>query len=440
MTNTLRACIAAVLLTPMLGGRAAGQYELPLASPQTARAAPVAGEETRDLSVSAAQGIVILRNGQVLEGQVSRVGDLYYIAMPTGEIRLKASDVEVSCRDLEEGYQRKRAMLPFQTAIEHLKLAYWCQKHGLTDHAATEIAEAKRLEPQHPMLAMIEHRQEAAVDTAPAAPPMMPTDGGVPQEELDRMVRQMPAGTVETFTQTIQPLLVNNCLTAGCHGPQSESKFRLLRTPHGQPAGRRLTQRNLHATLAWLDAESPDETSLIKSALTPHGGMKVAPFSEHQTGQQLRFFEWIHQVSSQPTVPTGYNLAAANKSPSAPAAAPPAEPARLPVFDSAVTPAAYTEPAKETPPRPLPAGEANLQPGSFEDTFKVPSNQPVLTPDMFDRGVKRGATIMPFAPADPFDAEAFNRRYFPKKNAAPAPSIPAKSLPASIVPFSERGE
>ena len=36
------------------------------------------------------------------------------------------------------------------------------------------------------------------------------------------MLRGMPHGAVETFTQSVQPVLLNHCATSGCHGPQSE--------------------------------------------------------------------------------------------------------------------------------------------------------------------------------------------------------------------------
>ena len=438
-------------------------------------ASGVAAAQAPQLQPVPEPGVVVLRNGQVISGQISRVGDFYYLTVPEGEIRLKAAEVEVACRDLEEGFQRKRTAL-IDNATEHLRLAQWCQKQGLLAHADEEIAEAKRLDPKHAMIPMLEQRQRLALEPPPTMDTATVVDRGVAQEELDRMVRQLPPGAAETFTQTIQPMLVNNCLTAGCHSPQAETKFHLLRTPYGQPAGRRLTQRNLYEALKWLDAERPEASPLIKAATTAHGGMKTPAFSEHQVSQQQRLTDWARlagqrsggdKLARGATTPkTAPQAAVATDAPSD--KIPATEPKRLPMFDPAVRPASHSAPAatgsaNNPHPRPLshplPAGGVvsstesiaagsererggpTQQTGSTTatsspDFFKVPKDVAPLKPEMFDRSVKRGATIAPFVPADPFDPEAFNRRYFPKKDAAPA-SLPTVPLTKQI---QERGE
>ncbi len=54
------------------------------------------------------------------------------------------------------------------------------------------------------------------------------------------MIQGLPPGSVETFTDTIQPMLLNHCSTAGCHGPQGSriaaAAARIVRQKH-QPAG-----------------------------------------------------------------------------------------------------------------------------------------------------------------------------------------------------------
>ena len=71
------------------------------------------------------------------------------------------------------------------------------------------------------------------------------------------MVRSLPPGVVETFTQSVQPVLMNHCATGGCHAPQSETGLRLFRVPTGKQASRRITQRNLYSVLPFVDRDNP---------------------------------------------------------------------------------------------------------------------------------------------------------------------------------------
>ena len=100
-----------------------------------------------------AQGVLLLRNGQMIEGQISRNNDHYQVNLPYGEIRVRVADVEFCCRTLQEGYERKRAAIQVGNVQDHLELAQWCERHGLLDLAANELSAAAAIEPNHPMVA-----------------------------------------------------------------------------------------------------------------------------------------------------------------------------------------------------------------------------------------------------------------------------------------------
>src|SRR5688572_29410649 len=70
------------------------------------------------------QGLLLLRNGQILHGEITRAGDYYVVTLgPTGEIKLPAADVEMQSRDLAEAYAHKQATLLGTGAAPHLDLA-----------------------------------------------------------------------------------------------------------------------------------------------------------------------------------------------------------------------------------------------------------------------------------------------------------------------------
>ena len=53
-------------------------------------------------------GLLVLRNGQVLAGQITQAGDYYVVTLGgASEIRLKTSEVEAVCGSLDEAYDFK---------------------------------------------------------------------------------------------------------------------------------------------------------------------------------------------------------------------------------------------------------------------------------------------------------------------------------------------
>jgi hypothetical protein len=359
---------------------------------------------------------MVLQNGNLLRGTITQTGDRYHVAVDGGLIHVTAGDVLFACRTLEEAYGQKRALIQPGVARDHLKLAQWCQRHGLLELAAQELAQAKATEPRHPMIPLIEQRiktslcrPEGIARPAPAAdlPPS--------PEELDRLVRGMPAGAVETFTQTIQPLLVNNCAAAGCHGPGAEGKYRLLRPAWGKPASRRLTQRNLHGTLEWVDRDDPAASKLLTAPLEAHGSAEGAIFKDHQADQYQRIVNWVYRVAQKTPLPR-----ILPEQPDQPIPGQTGAPSSvLPAVHTAagmsgVTGAFQLAPGVVPPNVPLPSQRFDA--GSIRlglDAWPRPSST----------GMAPVPAPQPLESVDPFDPEVFNRRFHPKRPRAENASL-----------------
>jgi hypothetical protein len=250
------------------------------------------------VAVTPQPGVVLLRNGQALSGKITQAGDEYYVALPSGEIRLQAHQVELVCRNLQEGYERKRAWIDPDKVGEHLDLALWCVRQRLYQEANQELGEARALDRRHPRIALVERQLKLAQEQPPRT--QLKTggnDAGPSTEDLDRLMRGMPHGTVETFANTIQPLLMNTCASAGCHGPQAEGKLRLLRTQLGKTSSRRFTQRNLHAVMEMIDRADPPSSPLLTAPVGPHGTAKAAIFTNKEVVQYRQLVNWVMRVS-----------------------------------------------------------------------------------------------------------------------------------------------
>ena len=317
-------------------------------------------------------GLLLLKNGSVLEGEIRRIQGGYVVRVPNGEITLQESQVDAFCRTLQEAYQHKRGRLPVGDAKAHLELALWCLRYHLLAEAAAEMASAEELSPQHPMLPLLRRRLqvlEQASSVVPAAaeeeknhsiaempyrldmqakpasevqpaihltplptpipsqrgPSALPSPSGgatktpslsasIPerlaenrarQAELEQVVRAMPPGSVQKFTQVIQPIITHYCGTARCHGGNASEGFRWLRVSGGVPAHRLTTHENLRATLELIDWEEPANSPLLRIPLQPHGGLPAPVFASPQMSQYQELVSWVYWVTSGQAGPGG---------------------------------------------------------------------------------------------------------------------------------------
>ncbi len=254
---------------------------------------------------------LLLRNGQVLSGQVSYEGDFYRVALPTGEIRVRRGEVQDLCRSFPEVYQRKLATVSADDFLGQLRLADWCLRNELLSEAEGLIAQAARLAPDHARVRVAQRSLELARNPqgqAPSVPKIGSPQSDVrsvgspapyDQSELDRLTRNMPEGTMEAFRNTIQPMLVSGCAAAKCHGSAATSEFRLIRPLRGHLLSRRATQRNLQAVLGYLGpADGEDSESQILAAATrAHGGRDDPAFRSPDAVPVKQLVAWIVAVT-----------------------------------------------------------------------------------------------------------------------------------------------
>jgi hypothetical protein len=332
-------------------------------------------------ALSPAPGVLMLRNGNLLRGQISLLGDRYLVALDReNEVRIPARDVELHCDTLLQAYQWRRNQLPPGQLSARLDLAEWCLRLGLVKQAADEATVAMRLEPDHPRLATLEQRIAAvASQTVTAKPTESVTSLPATIDQLEQSARDLPFGAVERFTATIQPMLLNRCGTNNCHGPGTPNDFHLLRPAPGQTSTRRFTLRNLYSTLQTVDRDSPDESPLLSRSRQAHGPAKSAPFREGEQVQYELLAQWVRQI----TQPKSTN-----------------SPATIGRPDAQLLQTTRMAGAESSP-----AISADAANGSLGEAKNGEAKSSASSP-------------LPATSRDPFDPEVFNRRYLP----APPPN------------------
>jgi hypothetical protein len=368
-------------------------------------------------SDTSSDGVLLLRSGRVLAGKIRRDGQRYFVTLPLGEIRIRADEVEHACPTLADGYQYKRSALVPGSAGPHLDLAAWCIINGLWNEAQRELDEARRLEPRHPKIPLLERRLDT--DRRSAATPKPPAE-----EIADTSPRRTGADdppvtgvskeVMETFTAVVQPILQNHCSAAACHGPSTTSSFRLVRLPYGRLASQRLTHQNLRAALAAVDREAPDKSPLLTMPLKPHGTAKEAIFKTRDLARYRQLVAWVRQVMGGPSD-------VASK----------AEQDRQPPLLQATTELEAEAEPRKTPHESLkvlkPAGfrspPRGSEEGATESSHMAPSPLHQEGPSNQDRDglPSQGSRLGGFVPRDPFDPEIFNRRHFPGRAAPKRP-------------------
>jgi hypothetical protein len=355
---------------------------------------------------SAPEQIVVLRDGGVLSGRVTRSGERYVLARGSSELLIPANNMMLVAASLEDAYQQRRQRLSRPTAEDHLALAEWCLRCDLMTHAERELTDARALDAHNDTLMVLERRLALAVERrekqAAARPVSKPQPVEVLTEEVQTAVSELPEGAVERFTRKVQPVLVNSCTTTGCHQSGGAEKFQLDRAILRGLSNRRSTMNNLAATLSLVDRERPQFSPLLTMPRRTHGGMKRPVFGPRQDAAFRHLEDWVALVTEKTSTPSpaipktgGVELVAAKGD----------QPSRWesPVMRVERATAGGNEQAGRQE-----SAEPSVLPS--EELIRADAGTVNASP------LRYGARLQRWQPRDPFDPEIFNRQYAARTN------------------------
>jgi hypothetical protein len=364
-------------------------------------------------------GILLLEDGGVLTGQITRAADWYLVTRGGGQMQIAKKRVTLVCRTLEEAYEFRRKQISGEKVADHLRLAEWCIRYELRAEAGRELAEARRLDPDQPRLALLERRLEKmsgvpsakesvylAAGKAGAKP--QAAVGVAPQAPAPATTGELPNGVVEVFTRKVQPVLVNNCSTSGCHQLGGKQSFQLDRALLRGEANRRSTMHNLEAALALVDRAHPDQSPLLTVPRKSHGGAAGPIFGPRQEQAFKHLVDWVALV-----VP--------------PSEAPVADAATIPIDANAATDKASAL-RSDADSLGAPAQDAAHLPSRRHPAVRAASATDDDTPMTLrtPHRLQYGAQPKSWQPRDAFDPEIFNRGQRARAHAA-IPSAQASS-------------
>jgi hypothetical protein len=301
------------------------------------------------------------------------------------------------------------------------------------------LAEARRIDPDQPRLALLERRQETMGERAVAKESvyLAAAKGAKPPFDALRTERQaasvaaqtslggkgvggsgavseLPNGVVEMFTRKVQPVLVNSCSMSGCHQTGGKLSFQLDRALLRGEANRRTTMHNLEATLALIDRAHPDQSPLLTVPRKSHGGTTGPVFGPRQQQAFKHVVDWVAVVvppaeppaaiADAAVTPIESNSAAGVVNASAGAAVVNAD------GESATNQFAADMPAQDARRAPT-RGRSAVRAAAATDDDSLMTLRP---PHRLQYGVQAKS----WQPRDAFDPEIFNRGQLARTQAA----------------------
>jgi hypothetical protein len=277
----------------------------------------VVGAEARGES-EPRQGVVVLTDGQVHAGLVSEVPSGYrvdsggrFAVFPFYQVRLTAESLPVAYETLRESQRNP-------SAEDHLLLAEWCLRHELLKQARSEVAAALKLEPLRSDARTLLRRIDARLDPAPEAAPgaelatqRSAINPATFQFRNEQTVSGLSRETYQEYVRRVQPLLMNKCGNARCHGASSARsdeagsahRFQFLPVRSGSRSHRQTSERNLAAVLQFINFDAPDQSPLL---LTSPESAKVHGeiFRGSAGADQFRLLEsWVSRAAREASPP-----------------------------------------------------------------------------------------------------------------------------------------
>lgn len=396
------------------------------------------------LSAQVAGTAVLLKNDRVLEGQVSLRGNIYQVKVgENSKVSLPAEQVAFVGSSMREVYEYKKAQIETWLPGDHFQMTRWCLLHGLADeatlhyekvaekHAADPRVVQLRLQLEKKLLELPGFREflglkpkpvqrDSAVVTASA---VESAGQGVSSQDANAVTAGgvSVAATVmhpeiaAVFSRKIQPILVNRCSQAACHGAFAKNKL-VLHEPYAR-AYAKMSEKNLASVLKQVSANENEISPLLKYASSPHGLQRQAAISVTETQLLTELRNWIQFIQNPVVsavaqdVPEGQSRVAQARAqqfvPYSPAVILTPYGSRRP---NPVPPGAMGLPQNPSASADLPSGKLNRGNRPARGVFPEGNSPTSSEIDDLDRQLRQLLGEPPPAKMDPFDPEEFNRQ------------------------------
>ena len=245
--------------------------------------------------------LLLMKSGRIVSGQIGEGAGGYLVKNPSGSMLIPFGDVMFEAKDMHEIYLKQRNSMKFPTANSHLDLARWCISNKLIEEAKSELKDAIRLEPKRSESRLMLQRlmgkteknrptvnekiKEAVLTKQMSRPDEATSLTGISREQSAIFVRK------------IQPVLLNKCGNASCHGSAAKSEFRLTQVHRRYGNQRVSVEKNLAEVLRWIDLDEPARSQLLVKPEKEHPQQGMVVFSGYAARKQKQLIQkWVSAV------------------------------------------------------------------------------------------------------------------------------------------------
>ncbi|MCA9076413.1 MAG: hypothetical protein KDA93_15400 [Planctomycetaceae bacterium] len=272
------------------------------------------------------QKVIVLETGRVILGDIVDRPGGYLVKERFGSAVIPYGKVRVTAADLPDAYRKLKLMATNPTAGTHLALAKWCRDNRLYGSAKFEIKQALLLEPERKdarqflreLEQELEHGSPAGQGTVGVerGPIERATEAEFPGQPWKARLHatkevfepQQPESTagltpelVQSFVREVQPILLNKCGNAQCHGQASTNEFRLANTHRGMSGFRIFTERNISSVLLEIDPQEPSNSPILIEAFQPNHGETPKPIFSGRSADLHRaaLKKWVEGAAAE---------------------------------------------------------------------------------------------------------------------------------------------
>jgi hypothetical protein len=235
------------------------------------------------------------------------------------------------------------------------------------------------------------------------------------------------------FRAHVQPILIQKCSQAGCHGVQAKNPLTIYRPT--EASVRKTAEANIEALRAYIDHTDPMKTRFMRAAMQAHGQQSAPSLGDSDKEAREKIKNWLIGVAQYTHYQNGTLPALAFANGQSPNASPSASTTLQPWQQrlELLKTSAPSSPGENVPGiltgRPD-GSEAPVVSVNQLDSNSLQAFQPNLAMeigkselDQLDEEIRRaemaenGGETPPAAPqtSDPFDPNAFNRQYHKQK-------------------------
>ncbi|WP_437201865.1 hypothetical protein [Planctomicrobium sp. SH664] len=258
-----------------------------------------AGDLAAQTPAAPETGVVVMTDGRAYSGTIHPIPGGLRVESLQGPIVIPEEYVQLRAPTLTAAYRQLRENRVQPVVADHLILAEWCLQNSLLREAHLEIREALQKEPTSVAAQGFLRKIEAQLPSPPPGNGSTAANSPPPPRQLSLRdtIERSPAGLTRDvqreFISKVQPLLLNSCGNAACHGAASTGKFRLVTARFGSPAHRAGSQENLMHILTFLDPEQPEKSPLLLRPLEAEGVHQGLLLGERRSQQRQLLENWI---------------------------------------------------------------------------------------------------------------------------------------------------